>query len=145
MPRVRFVPRLVTALALSGAFVSAAPVPQAAATPQQPTVAEEVFRVDVATGALMPLEVVKTKTEGGMRSWYTYLPGAASTIAIPYGEPLVFASRDVSLPEVRLKNPFYKIEPLAVKDGKRYATKQYIPLDVETYGQPIAGLDRDKK
>ena len=118
---------------------------QLPATIEEPQTLYEFFRVDPVSGKLMPLEVIRSKTEGGLSSWYTYIKGDVSPIAFPYGEPLVFASRSLTPPEEQPKVSFHKLEALAVKDGKRYASKVYFEVEAKPYGQPARGLDTNKK
>lgn len=146
MSHVRFVPLVVRAVALSGSIVSAAPVTQAAATPQQPTVPYEAFRVDPATGALTPLESTKARKVGSGQV-YCYLEGARSPVTIRQGEPLVFAGRFDGSPKFleslrKLSGPLYKLEILFVSDGeRRYATKKFVPMDGGPYGEVVSGVD----
>lgn len=110
--------------------------------PQEPSGVFEAFRVDPATGELIPLEPAKMKTNPSART--VYLVGPGSPVVFKYGEPLVIAFRTVQTPE-KLKDQTknhrqFQIEHLAVKDGKRYATKVYVPLAIESYGQPKSGL-----
>jgi hypothetical protein len=77
-----------------------------------------------------------------------HFEGAASPVVFTYGEPLLFATRTVWSPEQLLKQTderqTYRLERLAVKDGKRYASKEYVLLDVEPYGKPVHGLTGGK-
>jgi hypothetical protein len=114
-------------------------------TIEEPQTLDEFFRVDPVSGKLTPLEVIKSKTEGGLSSWYTYIKGDVSPVAFPYGEPLAIASRSLSPPADQPKVSYYKFEALAVKDGKRYASKVYFEVEVKPYGQPLQGLDKNKK
>ena len=76
---MRFIPFVVAALAMSVSIGSAGPAPQAVAPTQQPQEAGESFRVDPATGALTPLEAVKSRTEGASRGRVRcYIQGARS-------------------------------------------------------------------
>lgn len=125
------------------------PPPTAARiTPQEPDGVSGVFRVNPATGELMPLEPAKSKVPiFGLKM--VYLEGAASPITFRYGEPHAFALRSFDASVEKLRNEKkdylrYQIEHLAVKGGKRYATKVYVPLDIESYGQPKYGLSRGK-
>ena len=86
-------------------------------------------------------------TLGGAKM--VYLVGPASPLVFKYGEPLVIAFRTVQAPE-KLKNETnhrlqFNIEHLAVKNGKRYATEAYVPLAIESYGQPKYGLVKGQK
>ena len=125
------------------AMPPAPPVTQGQVTPQQPTVLWDLYSVDTRTGALTPLEKIRTKTDGGLSSWYTYLQGGSSPATL--SSPPVFASLSLQRPEGPLQESPFKLERLSVKDGRRYATKKYMSLDARTYGQPVPGLDKDRK
>lgn len=138
-------------LALVSLFCLVSVAASAPAAAQTPTMEEPkeggIFRVNPATGALMPLESIWSKVQYAGRTYYCYLPGAESPTTFPLGEPHMFAVRLLGPPtlEEQRKQPTYKLEQLAVKDGKRYGTKNFIPLDVTSYGQIVYGLDANKK
>ena len=103
------------------------------------------FRMDLASGKLTPLEKIKSVMEGSRYSYRVYLPGLQSTAVVPYEQKPLFAIRLTTLSgkaptleEERksLQKYPYKLEWLQpAKDG-RYATKQYVPLEViATYGE----------
>lgn len=73
-------------------LASVAPAAAQPPTIEQPKEAG-MFRVNPITGAPMPLESLSSKVEYAGRTYYCYLPGPASTVAFPYGEPQVFAAR----------------------------------------------------
>jgi hypothetical protein len=153
MPRLRATPFVATAVALSLSIVSSAPAQQAAVTPQQPTVPWEAFRVDLATGALIPLESTKARKEKRGRDVYCYVEGAQSPMTIRSHEPLVFVFRYDGSPknaEVlrKSKRAWYKgLEFVSVSDtARRYATGKYVPVDVEPYGEVVSGVNpKDQK
>jgi hypothetical protein len=72
-----------------------------------------------------------------------YLEGTSSAVMFKYGEPLAFALRSFETFE-KLRNQKnslkFAIEQLAVRDGKRYATKVYVPLDIERLEPPRFAL-----
>jgi hypothetical protein len=162
MLRAGFVP--LVAVALSGSIVSAAPTPQAAVTPQQPTVSSQAFRVDLATGALISLESTKSKKESQYRGKeYCYIEGARSPVTIRRDEPLVFAGRSEGSPKdfetwrkfglderTKQRDVFragmYRLEFLFVSaEGKRYATGKYVPMDGEPYGEVVTGVNPKRR
>ena len=111
-----------------------------------------VYRVNPVTGALMPLEAITSETENVGRRYQSYLPGAASAVSFPYSERYMFAARVLDgfvgwgnkKPETlesQRESPTYKLERMSVKDGRRYATNVFVPLDVATYGEVVYGLD----
>ncbi len=105
----------------------------------------DLFRVNPATGTLMPMEFTMSKVKYAGTVYFCYLPGATSPVAFPYGEPHVFAARYFGPPSLEEARRWYKLERLAVKDGKRYGTKIYVPLQVTTHGEVVHGLDPTKK
>jgi len=126
-------------------------VPADAQTPatEEPTEPYVAVRINVITGALMPLESMLTKPERSGNSYYCYLEGAASTVAFPSGERHSFMMRVgglKGLPNVENWRKVHKLERLMVgKRGRRYATKDYIPLDITTHGQVTSTLDKKNK
>lgn len=114
---------------------------------EEPKTLDQFFRVDPATGRLMPLEVIKVKNDGTYRSGFsTYLVGGpVSTVSFPSGEPHVFAIRSLEPPEKQLNGRRPLIEPLALQKERRYATSKFIQMDVKLHGQPAYGLDKDQK
>ena len=103
------------------------------------------FRMDLASGKLIPLEKVKSVMEGSRYSYRVYLPGLQSTAVVPYEAKPLFAIR---LTTVSGKAPTleeeqkrqaskypYRLEWLQPAKEGRYATKQYVPLELlATYG-----------
>lgn len=103
------------------------------------------FRMDLASGKLIPLEKVKSVMEGSRYSYRVYLPGLESTAIVPYEARPLFAIR---LTTVSGKAPTlaeeqkrqaskypYRLEWLQPAKEGRYATKQYVPLELlATYG-----------
>jgi hypothetical protein len=132
-------------LALS--FVAHPSLAQGPATVEDPKSLDEFFRVDPATGRLMPLEVIRIKNDGTYRSGFsTYLVGGpASTVSFPSDEPQVFAIRRLQPPEKQLNGQHPQIEPLALQKGRRYATSTVIQMNAELHGEPAYGLDKDQK
>jgi hypothetical protein len=127
-------------------------VPAVAQTPptmEDPTEPYITFRVNAVTGALMPLESIWTKPERSGNTYYCYIPGAASPVAFPYGESLRFVIRVGGLKELpKLENwrSLNKLERLFVGEkGRRYATKDFVPMDVTTYGQVTSTVDKKNK
>src|SRR5687768_14407908 len=122
----------------------AAPAPPGRPTPQEPDGVLEAFRVNLATGELIPLERTKAKQPQWSAYKTVHLEGAASPITFKYGQPLVFAVRSFTpIDKLRAeKNDRYKyrIEHLAVKDGRRYASYAYDSVEIEPYGEPKYGL-----
>ena len=127
--------------------VVATPSSQAAPTPQQPPVARQSYRVDLPTGALSPLEFIKSKTEdAGRGKEFCYIPGEHSPTVIRRGEPLAFAVRQVdSLKNLEIYRKYeglVKLEVLFVSDkNRRYATGTFVPMHFETYGEVVSGVD----
>jgi hypothetical protein len=136
--------------------------------PQQPPTLGEFFRVDRSTGALTPLEHVKTKTVTGpmhKQGFLTpptqtveyYFEGIASPVAFKAGEPQQFVIRLMSSGDSSGKEPsaaeagtHIAMGPLLVQSavnqrGKsvvgRFLTKTVIPFDIEPLGKPTLGLD----
>ena len=117
------------------------------------------FRMDLASGKLTPLEKVKPVMEGSRYSYRVYLPGLQSTAVVPYEPRPLFAIRLTTLSgkaptleeerktQARLQERLEWLQP--AKEG-RYATKQYIPLEVvATYGDvatlPVRGPKRETR
>ena len=114
--------------------------------PPEPFVA---FLVNEATGAAMPLEAVVTKPERSGGSYFSYVPGASSPVAVPSGAPLRFVIKVGGLkdpPKFENWRGLNKLERLAVgKNDRRYATKEFIPMDVAPYGEVTTTLDKKNK
>jgi len=128
--------------------------PAAAATrapaPEEPTEPYITFRVNADTDALIPLETLWTKEERSGNSYFSYLPGAASAVALPYGESLRFVIRMGGLkepPKLEKWQSLNKLERLFVgeKVGRRYGTKEFVPMDVTPYGQVTSTVDKKNK
>jgi Sel1 repeat-containing protein len=157
MPLVRVVPFVVTGVALSLSIVAAAMAQPAAAPPQLPTVSQAGFRVDVATGALTPLEVTKATKEKRGGYVYCYLEGASSPVTFRHDEPLAIAYRfdasrriieDVRKEVLKKKSTDspYELEFLSVSDsGRRYGTGKFVPMDRELYGEIVSGVNPEKE
>jgi hypothetical protein len=135
--------------------------------PQEPTTLGEIFRVDPSTGAPAALERVKVKNlkVGQTRQPGIFQPredvvdfyieGVASPVVFKAGEPQQFVIRLMS-PEDKYGRELNSAEVLkhiglmrfVVQDIRkhddRFLTKTMIPLDVQPYGQPTAGLDAKK-
>jgi hypothetical protein len=137
------------------------------ATLQEPATLGELFRIDQATGAPAALERVKIKN---LKVGHTrqpgifqpredvvdfYIEGIASPVVFKAGEPQQFVIRLMS-PEDKYGRELNSAEVLkhiglmrlVVQDIRkhddRFLTKTMIPLDVQPYGQPKAGLDAKK-
>ena len=109
-----------------------------AVRPREPGAVAQVYRVDPATGELMPLEGANTrKPVFGFQG--VYIDGPSSSATFPFGEPHAFTLRSSESFE-KLRNQKYELEYLAVRDGKRYVTKLYVPLDIENLGPPKFGM-----
>ena len=141
----RPVSTVIRLVALFLTLVAATGAEEIAITPQVPTVPGQAFRADPQTGALMPLEFTKARKEGYGKV-YCYLEGAQSTVTIQQGEPLVFVGRLDGSPKY-LENyrkaipVMFRLEFLFVsKDGKRYATRKYVPMEGGPYGEVIPGV-----
>jgi hypothetical protein len=128
------------------------------ATPQEPTTLGELFRLDQATGAPTALERVKVKIydAGGpsRHRWYSYIEGRASPVAFKAGERQVFVIRllspggrygvELNSQEVQKHISLMRlaIAPMGrKKQEERFLTETDNPLDVQTYGQLMPGLD----
>jgi hypothetical protein len=118
------------------------------------------FRMDLASGKLTPLELVKPVMEGSRYSYKVYLPGLESTAVMPYEEKPLFAIRLTTLSgkaptleeeRARQATKFpMRLERLVATKNGRYATKQYVPLEViATYGDvaifPVRGPKRETR
>ena len=114
--------------------------------PFEPPTKPGMFRVNATTGTPMPLESIGPQRDGKWGNTYKcYLPGA-STVAFLSGEPQVFAGLRFGTTTLEDERKHAdKLERLAVKDGKRYATGSFVPLDVTSHGEAVFGLDPDKK
>jgi hypothetical protein len=125
------------------------PAPPPSAVPHEPpNTVFDVFRVNPATGELIPLETPKPKEPRFSAIKTVHFEGAESPIVFKYGEPIVFATRTFfSLEQLRKEKAetrTYRLERLAVKDGRRYASRVYVLLDIEEYGKPVYGLSGGK-
>lgn len=117
-------------------------------TLQEPSQLGTFLRVDPTTGALSDVEAVKKlgikkgKSIGvGGYFYATFIDGgAASPIRFSSGETLTFVVRLTGAAPDNLKSDL-RLMQLTVQDGKRYLTKTYIPLDVQSYGQLVYGLN----
>jgi len=101
--------------------------------------------MDLASGKLVPLEKIKSVMEGSRYSYRVYLPGLQSTAVLPYEAKPLFAIRLTTLSgkaptlederkTMAGKYP-YRLEWLQPAKEGRYATKQYVPLElITTYG-----------
>jgi len=106
------------------------------------------FRMDLASGKLTPLEKIKPVMEGSHYSYRVYLPGLQSTAVVPYEARPLFAIRLTTLSgkpptleeEQKRQASKYpeRLEWLQPAKEGRYATKQYVPLEViTTYGDVL--------
>jgi hypothetical protein len=149
MLRVRLVPLVIAAIAGSAPFVSAAPMAQGALTLQQPAVPKEVYRVDLATGSLIPLESTKARKQGS-GTLYCYLEGAHSPVTIRQGEALAFAARLDGSPKYlenvgKYRTGPYQLEFLFISDeDRRYATKKFVPMGGGAQGEVVFGVNPRK-
>lgn len=143
---MRRVHRLSLVLFLACVVPAVAQTPPAMEEPTEPYIA---FLVNEVTGSLTPLESIWTKPERSGNSYYCYLPGAASSVALPYGGPHRFVVRVGGLKETpKLENwrSLNKLERLFVGEkGRRYATKDFVPMDVTPYGQVTSTVDKKNK
>ena len=145
------VPAALTIQMLLGVVtVASAQVP---ARIEEPTV-PGIFRVNPATGALIPLEKVVSQREDSYSSglvtthdYSCYLPGAASSVTMPSSEQPIFAMLIFGPPtlESERKEPRLLLEHLSVEKGRRYATRQFVPMEVTTYGDVKDVFDPKKK
>lgn len=131
--------------------------------PQEPSALGELFSVDQATGALAPLEHVKTKTlpgkiqSGGflqprVQMVELYFEGRTSPVTFKAGQPMHFLVRLMS-PADRYGQELtaehvgwhFSLARLVVQNAKnhegRFITKAVVPLNVETIGAIKLGLD----
>jgi len=141
-------------LLVSAAIASSNPLASKALQilPQEPTQLGVFFRVDAATGALSEVEVVKKlgmkkgKMESFGRQLFTsYIDGAAvSPIRFSGSEPLTFVVRWTGRTPESLKSQV-RLMQLAEMDGKRFLTKTYVPVDVQSYGKVEYGLNPRNK
>ena len=141
-------------LLVSAAIASANQLPSKAppVMPQEPNQLGVFFRADPATGALSEVEVAKKlgikkgKSESFGRYLYTtYIEGAAaSPIRFPSSEPQTFVVRWTGRTPETLKSQV-RLMQLTEQDGKRFLTKTYIPVDVQSYGELIYGLNPHNK
>jgi hypothetical protein len=121
-------------------------------TLQEPSQLGTFLRVDPTTGALSDVEAVKKlgikkgKSIGVGGYFYTTFidGGAASPIRFSSGETLTFVVRLTGGAPDNLKSDL-RLMQLTVQDGKRYLTKTYIPLDVQSYGQLVYGLNPHRR
>jgi hypothetical protein len=123
----------------------AAPLPSTSAPVvlRQPTEAFKVMRVDLTTGELLPLEPANVKTPRWSSVKRVWLEGTTSPVTFKYGEKLGFALLLTDtldkLQREKEKKWAYQIEPLAEKDGRRYASRAAnILFNIEPYGEPKA-------
>lgn len=118
------------------------------------------FRMDLASGKLVPLESIRPVMEGSRYSYRVYLPGLESTAVMPYEEKPLFAIRLTTLSgkaptleeeRARQATKFpMRLERLVATKNGRYATKQYVLLEViATYGDvaifPVRGPKRETR
>jgi hypothetical protein len=121
-------------------------------TLQEPSQLGTFLRVDPTTGALSDVEAAnklgirKGKSIGIGGYFYTTFidGGAASPIRFSSGETLTFVVRLTGREPDNLKSDL-RLMQLTVQDGKRYLTKTYIPLDVQSYGQLVYGLNPHRR
>ena len=101
------------------------------------------FRVDPASGKLSPMEIVDSVMEGSRYSYTFYLPGASSTKTVQQGEELIVAVRLHYHPYLAdVDHVHYDVERLAVRNDRRYPTKQLYTVDVKAIDAAVA---KDKK
>ena len=141
-------------LLVSAAIASANQLPSKAppVMPQEPNQLGVFFRVDPATGALSEVEVAeklgikKGKSESFGRYLYTtYIEGAAaSPIRFSSIEAQTFVVRWTGRTPETLKSQV-RLMQLTEQDGKRFLTKTYIPVDVQSYGELVYGLNPHNK
>jgi hypothetical protein len=145
MQRVRFVPFLMAAVALSGSMVSGGQAPQAV-TLQEPAPMGASFLVHRDTGALTPLETTKSRrrSAGGGKD-HCYIEGDHSPMTFRRGAPLEFgASMDGSPKQLVMYAKIgiiYRLEFLSASEGRRYATDKFVPMDGEPYGDVVSGFN----
>jgi hypothetical protein len=136
-------------------LVSAAMASSSQLTPQTPPITLQepgelgVFlRVDPVTGALSGVEAVKKLgikkgSVSGFGKYYytTFIEGdAASPIRFSSSQPQTFVVR-LTGPTPETLGSEVRLMLLTVQDGKRFLTKTYIPLNVQSYGQVVYGLN----
>jgi len=104
-----------------------------------------LFRVHPITGAAMPLESIRSKVDWGGRSYYCYLPGTVSSVAFASSEPHLFVARYFGTTLEKLRRSHVMLERLAEREGRRYGTSKFVELEVSAQGEPVFGLDPDRK
>jgi hypothetical protein len=138
--------RLSLVVFLACVVPAIAQTPRTVEEPQEPYI---TFVVNDVTGALMPLEAVWTKPERSGNKYHCYLPGAASAVTLPYGGSHRFVIRVGGLkqpPNLEHWRTLNKLERLFVGEkGRRYATKDFVPMDVTPYGQVTSTVDKKNK
>ena len=137
--------RLSLVVFLACVVPAGAQTPPVMEVPKEPWIA---YRINVITGALIPLESIYTKEERSGSSYYSYLPGAASTVEFPSREPQMFVMRVGGLkdpPKFQNWRSIVKLERLSVNKDRRYATNKYAPMEVTTYGEVTSTVDKKNK
>ena len=117
-------------------------------TLQEPSQLGIFFHVDPTTGAISSVETVKKLgiKKGhvvglGGYLYTTFIEGdATSPIRFSSSELQTFVVRFTGRTPETLKSDV-RLMQLTVQDGKRFLTKAYIPLDVQSYGQIVYGLN----
>jgi len=140
-----------------------APATPAASTavPQEPSAADgQIYRVDPATGALLPLEKFKDfKDQNSGSTRLFYIPGPSSSpVVFARGEAITFAIRVIArtnkkidwagyLDLQRLRSPkavSFGMGSLSVDHNRRYLSKSGVNLEVESYPQAAGSADAQR-
>ena len=99
------------------------------------------------TGTALALEARLSTVESKRGSYYCYLEGAASPTVVAGRAGLRFFVRELMSRDDIQKGKLtrYKLEDLAVKDGRRYGTKAFVDIEIVRVGEPEFGKDPDRK
>jgi hypothetical protein len=147
-PAPAAVPPVPAAPAVSPTPAAPAPVRGVSlAEPQEPFV---YYRVNPSTGQLMRLEEAETKVPSFSAYLTVSIKGVASPITFPHDEPHVFVVTrfltQQGLADQQKRGLFGGVvESLAIEKDRRYATKVYVPIDVELYGEQKITYDEKKR
>lgn len=136
----------LTAVMLAFGVLAGAPVSAQTPAPSPSVPNEGMHHVDAA-GNAVAVEVRLSRVESKRSTFYCYLDGPTSDKAFATSDTHRFVTRELqSRDDIRKgKLPSYKLEELAVKDGRRYGTKAFVDIDIVRVGEPEFGADPDRK